>query len=121
MNGFSRPERQESMRLRDGRRLAWYEWGPPRGRPVLFSTGAAMSGSLAFGPDELPNLELRMIAFDPPGLGMSDPHPGKTLSSWADDIEQVISAKRLHNPLAVGFSQGAPFALALAGRHLVRA
>jgi pimeloyl-ACP methyl ester carboxylesterase len=82
MNGCSRPERQESMHLRDGRRLAWYEWGPPRGRPVLFSTGAAMSGSRAFGARDLPDLELRLMAFDRPGLGMSDPHPGKALFSW---------------------------------------
>jgi len=84
-----------TMRLRDGRRLAWYEWGPGSGRPVLFCTGAAMSGSVAFGAGHLRDLDLRLIAFDRPGLGSSDQHPGKTLSSWVDDIQQVISARAI--------------------------
>ena len=73
-----------------------------------------MSGSVAFGAGHLHELDLRLIAFDRPGLGCSDAHPDKTLSSWVDDIEQLILARVLGNATAVGFSQGAPFALALA-------
>jgi pimeloyl-ACP methyl ester carboxylesterase len=109
------------MQLRDGRKLAWYEWGPVGGRPVLFCTGAAMSGSFAFGMRHLAGLEIRLIAFDRPGLGGSDPHAGKSLSSWADDVAQVIAVHELADPGAVGFSQGAPFALALAAQNLVKA
>lgn len=115
------PERQSGIRLPDGRRLAWSEWGPEDGRPVLFCTGAAMSGSLGFGAEALAELGLRLVAPDRPGLGRSDPHPGKTLSSWADDVGELLRAAGLGTPPAVGFSQGAPFALALAGRGLVSA
>lgn len=97
-------------RLPDGRILAWYEWGPATGRPVVFCTGAGMSGSLGFGEDILDDLGLRLIAPDRPGLGASDPHPEKTLASWADDIAHLD----LRDAAAVGFSQGGPFALALA-------
>ncbi|MDZ8183526.1 MAG: alpha/beta hydrolase [Nostoc sp. ChiSLP02] len=115
------PERQTKMRLRDGRMLAWSEWGPIDGLPVLFCTGAGMSGRLGFGIDELPDLGLKLIAIDRPGVGLSDPHPNKTLFSWVDDTQEFIQANHLNNVLCVGFSQGAPFALALAGRNLVKA
>lgn len=47
------PERQATMRLHDGRVLAWSEWGRVDGLPVLFCTGAAMSGWLGFGANDL--------------------------------------------------------------------
>lgn len=115
------PERQATMYLPAGRRLAWSEWGPVEGMPVLFCTGAGMSGCLGFGAGTLSSLGLRLIAIDRPGLGQSDPHPSKTLSSWIEDIRELIQTQNLHDVLAVGFSQGAPFAFALAGAGLVRA
>ena len=108
------PVRKESLHLPDGRRLAWSEWGPADGTPVLFCTGAGMSGSLGFGTAELNRLNVRLLAVDRPGLGASTAHPGKTLTSWSDDIGELISARLLTKPRVVGFSQGAPFALALA-------
>jgi pimeloyl-ACP methyl ester carboxylesterase len=93
--------------------------GAESGRPLLFCTGAAMNGSLAFGTDHLAMYGYRLIAFDRPGLGASDAHAGTTLLTWADDIEQVIAKHGLRGADAVGFSQGAPFALALAARGLV--
>ncbi|HEX6041783.1 alpha/beta hydrolase [Longimicrobium sp.] len=115
------PERRDALRLSDGRRLAWSEWGPADGRPILFCPGAGMSGWLGFGAAEVAELDLRLMAIDRAGLGASDPHPAKTLSSWADDVAELIGARGLESPLAVGFSQGAVFALALAGRGLVTA
>ncbi|BAZ36577.1 putative alpha/beta hydrolase (plasmid) [Calothrix sp. NIES-4101] len=115
------PEKQTTMRLQNGRRLAWSEWGPVDGLPVLFCTGAGMSGRLGFGVNDLPSLGLKLIAIDRPGVGLSDPHPNKTLSSWVDDTQEFIQANHLDNVLCVGFSQGAPFAFALAERNLVKA
>jgi pimeloyl-ACP methyl ester carboxylesterase/8-oxo-dGTP pyrophosphatase MutT (NUDIX family) len=80
-----------------------------------------MSGSLGFGTTHLPGLGLRLMAIDRPGLGRSDPHPNKTLSSWVDDVRELIHIKNLHPVLAVGFSQGAPFAFALAEAGLIEA
>jgi pimeloyl-ACP methyl ester carboxylesterase len=120
--GVLPPERRSSLRLGDGRVLAWSEWGPTEGLPVLFCTGAAMSGSLGFGANELAALGLKLLAIDRPGLGASDTHPGKTLASWVEDTRQLLSALgSTRDVTAVGFSQGAPFALALAGRELVKA
>lgn len=115
------PQRQARMQLQDGRVLAWSEWGDVDAVPVLFCTGAGMSGWLGFGSQDLPNLGLKLIAIDRPGLGASTAHPQKTLSSWVDDIGELIQAENLQNVLAVGFSQGAPFAFALGERQLVKA
>ncbi|MBD3887241.1 alpha/beta hydrolase [Phormidium tenue FACHB-886] len=107
------------MQLQDGRVLAWSEWGSIEGLPVLFCTAAATSGSLGFGANDLPELGLRLIAVDRPGLGASDPHPSKTLSSWVTDICELIQLNHLHLVTAVGFPQGAVFALALAAEGIV--
>ena len=119
--GAAPPEKHNSINLPDGRKLAWSEWGPASGRPVLFCTGAAMSGSLGFGTDHLHELNLRLIAIDRPGLGASDPHLDKTFATWTEDMRNLVSANAITSALAVGFSQGAPFALALASAGLVDA
>lgn len=115
------PERQCTVTLRDGRGLGWYEWGPLDGQPVIFCPGAATSGSLGFGLEVLPRLGLRLMAIDRPGLGRSDHDPHKTLSTWAEDVRAWMGSCSVSGALAIGFSQGAPFALALAERGLVSA
>jgi pimeloyl-ACP methyl ester carboxylesterase len=112
---------REALRLPDGRALAWSRWGPPTGRPVLFCTGAGMSGSLGFGLGALQALGLQLLAIDRPGLGRSTPHPGKTLTTWTDDVSHLVSGQGLHGTMAVGFSQGAPFALAVAAAGVATA
>lgn len=115
------PGSPRSTRLPDGRDLAWTEWGPPDGRPVLFVPGAGMSGILGFGTDVLGGLGLRLLALDRPGLGRSSPDPGKTYASWVADVRRLVDALDLGSVLGVGFSQGAPFAVALAGAGLLDA
>jgi pimeloyl-ACP methyl ester carboxylesterase len=103
--------------LNDGRALAWAEWGPEDGRPVVLCPGAGTSRSLGFGQDVLDKLGLRVVSIDRPGLGHSDPKPGRTLADWPRDVEQL----GLEAPAVVGYSQGAPFALACATAGLVSA
>src|SRR5690606_23072320 len=43
------PARVGITGLRDGRRLAWAEWGPTDGRPVLFCPGAGWGRRFGFG------------------------------------------------------------------------
>ena len=112
---------RDALRLPGGRVLAWSRLGPDPARPVIFCTGAGMSGSLGFGLPALPALGLQLVAIDRPGLGRSSPHPTKTLQTWSDDVAYLMTSRGLHDGLAVGFSQGAPFALALAGAGLVGA
>jgi pimeloyl-ACP methyl ester carboxylesterase len=99
------------------RQLAWSEWGPVDGVPVLFSPGAATSGSLGFATAAVDRLGVRLIAIDRPGLGRSDPAPSRTLLDMAADLR----ALGFDRPAIVGFSQGAPLALACAAAEVVSA
>ncbi len=111
------PARSGLTELRDGRRLAWAEWGPAEGRPVVFCPGAGWGRGLGFGWDVLDEFGIRLISVERPGLGESSPAAGRTLLDWADDVRQL----GLTDPAVVGFSQGAPFALALAAGGLTSA
>jgi len=57
---------------------------------------------------------VRLISLDLPGLGKSSPKPGYTLLSWVDDVTELLDALRIERFAAVGWSWGAPYALALA-------
>ncbi|HEY4377892.1 MAG TPA: alpha/beta hydrolase, partial [Acidimicrobiales bacterium] len=103
-----------SLRLRDGRRIGWVEVGDPYGRPVLHFHGTPGCAAEAT-PLMAVAVEagVRLIAVDRPGLGHSDPHPGRTLRGWADDMVELADRLELDRPGVVGFSGGGPYALAL--------
>jgi pimeloyl-ACP methyl ester carboxylesterase len=115
----TRPSRRGKTKLANGRSLGWAEWGDERGRPVLLCPGAGTSASLGFGAELLDRLEVRLIGIDRPGIGLSEPDPGRTLLDWADDVGALIEARDLGACPVVGFSQGAPFALACAAKRVV--
>ncbi|TXL69866.1 alpha/beta hydrolase [Vineibacter terrae] len=102
-----------SIKTADGRNLAWSEWGDPQARPVIFCPGAGMAGSLPFGQGVAARLRLRVISVDRPGLGGSDPDLDKSFDSWSRDIRALLAHLDAPPAPAIGFSQGAPFALAL--------
>ena len=101
--------------------MAWSEWGLTNGAPVLFSPGAATSSLLGFASDAVERLGVRLIAVDRPGLGGSDPAPDRTLLDTASDIRALAAALALERPAMIGFSQGAPLALACAAVGAVSA
>jgi pimeloyl-ACP methyl ester carboxylesterase len=114
-------ERLGTTQLPDGRRLGWAEWGPASGAPVLLCPGAATSRSLGFGGEVVEGLAVRLISVDRPGLGASDPAPGRTFADWVEDVRAFAAERELGEFAIVGNSQGAPFALACAAAGIVRA
>lgn len=120
-NGVVDPARIGQTSLPDGRRLGWAEWGPEAGTPVLLCPGAATSRRVGFGGDSIGRLGVRLIAVDRPGLGASDPAPDRTLLDWPEDVRRFAHARGLSGLSVVGFSQGAPFALACAAAGIVAA
>ena len=111
------PERTASIHLTDGRQLAWSEWGPADGRPVLSLHGTP--GSSRYCEDTVATAEMsvRVIAPDRPGFGDSDPMPGRSLLDTADDVFAMMKALDLRAAPIVGISSGVPFAMACAVRH----
>lgn len=65
-------QRKNITLLPDGRRFSWYDSGPETGTPVVFCTGAGMSGSAGFGISYLADNNIRLIA---PGLEILLPMP----------------------------------------------
>src|ERR687885_240222 len=82
------------IRLRDGRRLGYAEWGDPGGRPLLYFhgwPGSRLEGRLA---DEAAREKgVRLIAVD-----------------WPDDVLQLTTAHGLERFAVLGISGGGPYA-----------
>ncbi len=106
---------QGDVRLRDGRRLAYAEYGDPNGRPVLFFHGTPGS-RLFHHPDEsiAAAVRARIIAIDRPGFGRSDFKPGRQILDWPDDVLQLADALHLTRFAVLGYSGGGAYAVACA-------
>jgi pimeloyl-ACP methyl ester carboxylesterase len=113
------PARLGQHELADGRCLAWAEWGPTDGVPVLLCPGVATGRRLGFGAAVIDSLGVRLISVDRPGLGASEPAPRRTLNDWADDIAELGADLGLGDLAVVGYSAGGPFALACAAAGVV--
>lgn len=74
------PTRDESIRLPDGRALAYAEWGDPDGRPVFFLHGMPGSRLLMPDPNAAAEEHVRVITADRPGMGRSNPQPGHRIA-----------------------------------------
>lgn len=112
---------QESAReelfvlLPDGRRLGYAEYGAPSGRPVLFFHGMPGSSHIhADMADVAARCNVRLIAVDRPGYGLSNPQPDRSMLGWADDIAALTSELGITRFAIIGFSGGSPYALACA-------
>lgn len=107
-------QRKNITLLPDGRRFSWYDSGPETGAPVVFCTGAGMSGSAGFGISYLADNNIRLITPNRPGLGDSSPDAGKSLKSFAADVTFLMQSLGYTRFRAAAFSQGAVYAMALA-------
>jgi pimeloyl-ACP methyl ester carboxylesterase len=66
---------------------------------------------------------VRLIGIDRPGIGLSDPRPGFDFLDWPADVAATADRLGIGKFAVLGFSAGAPFALACALRipHRLRA
>jgi pimeloyl-ACP methyl ester carboxylesterase len=101
--------------IKGWRRLAVRCWGPRRGTPVFLLHGTP-GCRLSVRPRDvvLEQVNVRLITYDRPGYGLSDPHPGRTVADAADDVRTIADTFRLETFAVMGRSGGAPHALACA-------
>jgi pimeloyl-ACP methyl ester carboxylesterase len=104
--------------LRDGRKLAYTEFGLPNGHPVLYFPGSPSSRlePLLISVDTLSRLGLRVIAPDRPGIGQSDFQPDRGFSDWPEDVIALADALELRRFAVLGNSGGGPYVAVCAAR-----
>jgi pimeloyl-ACP methyl ester carboxylesterase len=101
--------------LRDGRKVQLEEYGDPTGAPALWFHGAGSSRLEAWCLDApARELGLRVLSLDRPGLGGSDPHPGRTVTGYADDVAEVLDALEIDQAAVGGLSNGGMYTMAVA-------
>jgi pimeloyl-ACP methyl ester carboxylesterase len=102
-------------KLRDGRVLAYSEYGSPRGLPIIHCHGTPSSrvaGDLILDAAVAIELGLRIIVPDRPGMGRSDFQPGRRIVDWPGDVLELAAALGLDTFAVLGSSGGAPYAAA---------
>jgi pimeloyl-ACP methyl ester carboxylesterase len=106
-----------AITLRDGRRLAYREYGPADGVPMVFLPGAGCGRLMRFGDGELlAERRVRLLSLDRPGLGASTLDSRKTFDSVAADVAELLESVVGEPATVIANSQGAPFGLAIAAR-----
>ncbi len=101
--------------LKDGRQLGYLDVGPPHGAVVFHFHGHGSSRLEALVlADAAARAGMRVIAFDRPGVGFSDPKMGDRLLDWPADIAEAADQLRIERFAVQGMSAGAPYALACA-------
>ncbi|MCZ2848555.1 alpha/beta fold hydrolase [Modestobacter sp. VKM Ac-2978] len=108
--------REGSIRLRNGRALAYAEWGDPDGWPVLACHGSPSSRLERHVPDgeTYRRWGVRLVVPDRPGFGRSDPQPGRRVLDWPDDVDELLSHLGVDRFAVLSLSGGAAYALACA-------
>ncbi len=101
----------------DGRTLAYLDAGPGDGLPVIYLHGipsAAAEWRMWASPELLAEWGVRLLAVDRPGVGGSAFDPHRTVASTGDDLSGLAELLGLDRFVALGYSGGAGYALALA-------
>ena len=101
------------IRLRDGRVLAYSEYGSLSGRPIIHCHGTPSSrveGDLIFNATVATELGVRIIVPDRPGMGRSDFQQGRRIVDWPSDVLELATALELDTFALLGSSGGAPYA-----------
>ncbi len=101
------------IRLDDGRRLGYAEYGDSDGSPVFLFHGTPCSRLMFRSIDPIGKVtRTRLIALDRPGIGLSDPQPGRTLLDWPGDVATTANRLGIDRFAVAGVSGGGPYAAA---------
>lgn len=109
--------RTGTVRLNCGRCIAYTEYGNPVGRRVI-AYHHGMPSSRREAEILLPALmcrpDVRVIAFDRPGIGDSDPSSSAEYTAWVRDLTVCLDALGVDRIALAGTSAGTPYMLATA-------
>jgi len=110
------PRFEGSVELPDGRRLGFAEYGPSRGRQVLWLHGTP--GARRQIPPSARRFanarDVRIIAVERPGVGRSTAHLHANVRGMANDVAVLADALEIERFAMIGLSGGGPYVLACA-------
>lgn len=104
------------LTLPDGRRLSYVEFGKSEGYPVMYFHGTPSSclEPAMIGEEQFLKHNLRVISTSRPGMGQSDRHQNRTFIDWTKDVIALADYLGIDKFAILGYSGGAPYALACA-------
>lgn len=104
-----------TVTLPGGRRLGYETFGVADGDPVFFChglPGSRLDGRLL--ADAAALRDVRLVALDRPGFGLSTVQPNRRLVDWPEDVAAAADELGVERFGVVGFSAGGPHAAACA-------
>lgn len=116
MSGLAEPHVEGTIQVAPGRRLAFSEFGPPHGRPVVWMHGTPgarrqIPQSTRVAAEEL---EIRVIGIDRPGVGESTPVLYGSFLDFVPDLTHLVDRLGVERFAMLGLSGGGPYVLACA-------
>ena len=100
--------------LRDGRRLSYAQYGDQDGFAILNAHGGLACRLDVAGAAPAAELcGVRLISPDRPGVGRSDPQPGRTILDWARDVTELLDRLDVDRFAVMGWSLGGQYAAAV--------
>jgi pimeloyl-ACP methyl ester carboxylesterase len=114
MTELTAPRVEGIIKVHDGRRMGYAEFGEPRGRAVVWLHGTP--GARRQIPEQARVFahlhNVRLVGLDRPGIGLSTPYVYPKIRAFASDLASVADALGIDDLCVVGLSGGGPFALA---------
>jgi pimeloyl-ACP methyl ester carboxylesterase len=102
------------VRVRDGRKLGFAEFGPPDGSPILWLHGTP--GARRQIPEgarlAAEEVGVRFVGIDRPGTGLSTSHLYGSILEFIGDLEILLDELGFDELAVIGLSGGGPYALA---------
>jgi pimeloyl-ACP methyl ester carboxylesterase len=102
--------------------MGYAQYGVDDGFPIVSAHGGlACRLDVAAAEPVAVDTGVRLISPDRPGVGLSDPQPGRTILDWAHDVEELLEQIDVDRFAVMGWSMGGQYAAAVghALRHRV--
>ena len=107
----------QQIKLQDGRMLGYAEYGSPGGIPVFYFHGfpsSRLDWQLINDDNLLSELNVRVIAPDRPGYGLSDYQRSRKMVDWPEDVIELANSLNIDSFAVLGISGGGPYAASCA-------
>jgi len=107
----------QQIQLPDGRKLGYDERGSSNGKPLFYFHGSPSSrieSTLYVNEELLQSLNVRLIAADRPGMGLSEFQPNRRLLDWSQDVLALADHLNIERFSILAYSLGGPYGLASA-------